>query len=193
MGSRQRIALVEASAPRASVFQQRFWETGENEVCRIRPGRDFLASLDSCRPTQIVVDLFRQDDRVFETMLMVGPMLTRPVVLLTETTDRQSVRMAKGAGLLLIASNDQSSDGLNALASAIARYLAVLSACGCDRDLFLVRLAKIVDLELAKSAIMSRSKLSEDQAYRIMRDEAMNSRRSVAEVAGTVLDRSRIN
>lgn len=188
MGSFRRVALIGDSAARADLIQQSLREVGENDVETISPCSGFVSRLVARAPSQTIVDLHQQDICIFEAMRMIGPSLTCPVVLVVDQADRQLIRLASEAGLLLVATDDQSNEALKAKVLLIVRYLATLSNCHCDQDLYRLQLGNITAIELAKAAIMRRSNLQEPQAYKLLRDTAMNTRRSIADVAAAVIE-----
>jgi len=187
----RRIALVGDVTRRAHHIGRCLWELGGYEVATIDCRSNIAVELSAMAPTHTIVDLHRQGLCVFNTVRDVAPQLAGPMVLVLDTIDRQLSRIAAQSGLLPIVAAPGTNESLRAKVLQIARYLGRLAECWHDEALHQRRLEEIVALEKAKAAIMLHFGLTEPQAYTLLRKTAMNTQRTIVQVAVGVIGKER--
>ena len=127
------------------------------------------------------------DDVVLGAMRRINATQPLPVVLYTEDPLPQSIRAALSAGVsAYVASCTDIHRLASVLEVAVARFAETQRL---KNELYKAKtsLAERKTVDKAKGLIMQQRKVSEDEAYRLLRKLAMRRNRRIGEVAGEVI------
>jgi len=182
-----RIILIDSDQRRANDLSRTLFEAGFLDVTLVDPRRVPIDSVAGLKPDLIVMDMSLPDRDALESVRSLATNARGPIVVFSNEDDPAFVAEAIAAGVSSYNLAGVSSRDMRLiLASAIAIYrrqanveseLAAATAALAERRL----------IERAKAALMARRKLSEPQAYRWLRNKAMNESRKIAEVAASVV------
>jgi response regulator NasT len=140
------------------------------------------------QPDLIIVDSESDARDVLEHIVVATHDAPRPIVLFTDDQDPGSVEAAMAAGVsAYIVAGLQPERVKAVLDVALARFRRerkLLDELSDTRQ----KLAERKVIERAKGLLMTRHRLSEDQAYQKLRSMAMNKNLKLAEIAQRILD-----
>ena len=129
---------------------------------------------------------------MLEQMFEIGRVVARPVAMFVDRAKDGDVARAIEAGVSAYAVDGWTPGRVRpVLDAAITRYDA-FARLRAELDETKGALQDRRDVERAKALIMSRRNVSEDEAYRLMRDRAMKERRRMGELARDLLEADRL-
>lgn len=173
---------------RARALRIGLLEAGYN-IIAVLPGDIHLPErVAQLQPDMIIIDAESDARDVLEHVVFATRDEPRPIVLFTEDHDRSSMAAAMDAGVSAYVVAGLHSERIKpVLDVAMARFASEQKLRAELSDVKL-KLAERKTIERAKGLLMERHKISEDEAYRKLRNLAMNKNLKLSEVAQRVLD-----
>src|SRR5262247_2425785 len=182
-----KIVIVDESAIRAAILEEGLHEAGFHHVVRIGETKNLLARIYAIDPDVILIDLENPSRDMLEQMFKVSRAVRRPVAMFVDQSDSDAIRSAVDAGV-----SAYIVDGLKK-----ERVRAILDLCISRFNAFsrlqneLERARSALDdrkvIDRAKGILMQARKLSEEDAYALMRRTAMNENKKVVEIAQSIV------
>jgi response regulator NasT len=178
-----RVLLVDDSEERASILRAGLMQAGHEVAAVISSPFDLLQAIESVKPDMIVIDTESPSRDVVENLFAVTRSNPRPIVMFSHDSATESIRAAVRAGVSAYVV-----DGLEAarvkpiLEAAVARFEAFQSL----RDQLAEANLKLEErklVERAKGILMKVRGLGEEEAYQLLRKQAMQQQLRLAEVA----------
>jgi len=182
-----RIVIVDENRVRASILEDGLREAGYADVAWISDMTNLLAQIVKIDPDVILIDLQNSSRDVIEQMFQVSRIVRRPVAMFVDQSDRTMIEAAIDAGVSSYIVDGLRKERVKPIVdltisrfNAFARLENELSKT--KREL---EDRKIIDR--AKGVLMKRNRLSEEEAYALMRKAAMNNNTRIADVARSVV------
>ena len=182
-----KIVIVDDSAIRAAILEEGLREAGYRKVVRIGEMNNLLARIYTIDPDVIVIDLENPSRDILEQMFQVSRAVRRPVAMFVDQSDSDAIRAAVDAGV-----SAYIVDGLKK-----ERITSILDLCITRFNAFhrlqseLEQAKSALDerkvIDRAKGILMKAKKLSEEDAYTIMRRTAMNENKKLVEIAQSII------
>ena len=182
-----KIAIVDESPVRAAILEDGLREAGFTQVERIAETRNLLTRVYALDPDVILIDLESPSRDVLEQMFQMSRAVKRPIAMFVDHSDSASIEAAVDAGVsAYIVGGLRKERITNILDLCISRFNAFArlqaeldSAKGALED------RKVIDR--AKGVLMKAKKLTEEEAYALLRKTAMNENKKIVEIAQSVL------
>lgn len=183
-----RVMLIYESSGRGAILEQALHDAGHTVVARMTIDADPAVRLREVLPDVIVIDRKSPDRDLLERLSGLDRDRPRPVVLLAEHSDGETIDAAIRAGVsaCVIGEADVARRLPSIMEVAIARFRE-RQALRRELEEARSRLAERKVIEKAKGLLMQRKGLTEEQAYRMLRKLAMDRNQRLAEVAGAVI------
>jgi response regulator NasT len=183
-----RIALVDEKPERSDDLERALLEAGYDVVARLSGRDDLRARIASSRPDVIIVDLQSPDRDVLEDMQHIHAEQPRPMLMFVGESDSDSIHAAVRAGVSAYVVGGLESRSVQPIVEvAIARFEA-FQALKSELEAARTSLADRKLIERAKGILMSRHRISEDEAYHRLRRTAMDRGMKLADVARHVVE-----
>lgn len=189
----RRILIVADDGERAALFEKAVRDVtapGADValVQRVTRVAAVLDAVDRFDPVAILVDLGAAAN--LDDLLSIVPKLRRPIAAFVDDADAAAVRKAMDAGIAELVVDGPTPKRVHAaLEMAIGRHEAfsrleaeLEKARGALRDRALI--------ERAKALLMERKRLSESEAYALLRRTAMSTNRRIADLARSIVEAS---
>ncbi len=182
-----KIAIVDENPMRAAILEDGLREAGFTQVERISETRNLLARIYAIDPEVILIDLENPSRDMLEQMFQVSREVKRPVAMFVDQSDSASIQAAVDAGVSAYIVNGLKKERVtNILDLCISRFYAFSRLQGeLDRANDALKERKIIDR--AKGVLMKAKKITEDEAYALMRKTAMNENKKIVEIARSLL------
>ena len=182
-----KIAIVDPNPIRAAILQDGLREVGLVRVVHIGDTTNLLARIYAEDPDVILIDLENPSRDVLEQMFQMSRAVKRPIAMFVDQSDAASIEAAVDAGVsAYIVGGLRKERVQNILDLCISRFNAFKRL---QDELENARSAleerKIIDR--AKGILMKAKKLTEEEAYVLLRKTAMNENKKIAEVAQSVI------
>jgi len=178
-----KILLIDFQPERARSLEQALDAAGFVDVVRADAGSDLVETVRRLAPDLVIIDMALPDRDALEGVRALSVTAPRPIVMFSDKDDPGFVEDAIAAGVCSYNLSGVSNRDMKAIvASAIAlfrRYSRVESELAAAN----AQLEERRLIERAKALLMAKRKMSEPQAYRWLRNKAMNENRRITQVA----------
>ncbi|MEA2876227.1 MAG: two-component system, response regulator / RNA-binding antiterminator [Hyphomicrobiales bacterium] len=187
MDASLKIAIVDENPIRAAILQDGLREAGHTNVTHITERTGLLARVYALDPDVILIDLENPSRDELEQMFQVSRAVKRPIAMFVDQSDTTSIQASVDAGVsAYIVGNLQKERIKTILDLCVSRFNAFSRLQGeLDRAKSALEDRKVIDR--AKGILMKMKKLTEEEAYALLRKTAMNENRKIAEVAQSVV------
>ncbi len=187
MDSGLRIAIVDENPVRAAILEEGLREAGHLNVARIAERTNLLARLTTLDPDVILIDLESPSRDVLEQMFQVSRVVRRPIAMFVDQSDTASIQAAIDAGVSAYVVDGLKKERIrHILDMSISRFRAFSRLQDeLDRTKTALEERKVIDR--AKGILMGARRLSEGDAYALLRKTAMNEKRRIADIAQSIV------
>jgi len=183
-----RVLLADANLDRAASVADRLAEAGTAEILRLEPGESLAQAVSRHRPDVVIVDMARPDRDQLDSIREVASRHPSPIVLFVDRDDPAFMEAAIEAGV----------SSYNVVGTALPDVKPIV-----ETAVILFRRYRQVETELrkaeaslkeralidkAKAKIMQERRMSEPDAYRWLRRQAMDRGRRIADIAVELLN-----
>jgi response regulator NasT len=184
---RLRVLVVDDAVERAETIVRALAGAGYEVAALVPSSADLYAEAERLKPDVVIIDVDSPDRDTLEHLAVLSSSAPRPVVMFTQDDDSDKIREAVRAGV-----SAYIVDGLEGarvkpiLEVAIARF-EQFQALRRELDETGEKLAERKLIERAKGLLMQGRGLSEEDAYRALRRQAMENNTRLADVARQVV------
>ncbi|KYZ87078.1 ANTAR domain-containing protein [Alloalcanivorax xenomutans] len=183
-----KIMLVDDQPPRAAMLERALEDEGHVILCRLTSAAGLSQKVMACNPDMVIVDMNAPDRDTLESMALVQRDMPRPIVMFCGQDDEDLIVAALRAGVSAYVAGETDLSrvrGVMRVATARFReYQALREELEKTREALEER--KLI--ERAKGLLMQRRRLNEQDAYTMLRRQAMNTGQPLIQVARSVLD-----
>jgi response regulator NasT len=182
-----RVVVVDDNAVRAAILVEGLREAGIADVLLLETTAHLVRRLATVNPDIIIIGLGNPNRDVLEQMFQVSRVVSRPVAMFVDRSDEATTRAAVEAGVSAYIVDGLKKERVKPIVDmAISRFAAFDRL---QRELAEARneLAARKVIERAKGILMRSRQLSEEEAYALLRQAAMNEKRKIADIAQSVV------
>jgi len=182
-----RVVVVDDNAVRAAILVDGLREAGIEGVEVIETSTQLVRRIASIDPDVIIIDLENPSRDMLEQMFQVSRVVSRPVAMFVDQSDQAMIRAAVDAGVSAYVVDGLKKARVKPIVDmAISRFEAFERL---QRELAEARneLADRKIIDRAKGILMRSRNLSEEEAYALLRQAAMNEKRRIAEIARSLV------
>ncbi|MCO6057428.1 ANTAR domain-containing protein [Pseudomonas sp. MOB-449] len=182
-----RILLINDTAKKVGRLKTALVEAGFDVIDESGLTIDLPARVEAIRPDVVLIDTESPGRDVMEQVVMVTRDQPRPIVMFTDEHDPQVMRRAIQAGVSAYIVEGIQVDRLQPILDvAMARFESdqALRAQLNARD---QQLAERKRVELAKGLLMKMKNCNEEEAYTLMRRQAMSRQQKLIQVAEQII------
>lgn len=181
------IAIIDENRLRAAILEDGLRASGIDNVTVIRERANLLRKLVAIDPDVVIIDLENPSRDELEQMFQVSRVVARPVAMFVDQSDTAMIEAAVDAGVSAYVVDGLKRERIKSIVDmAISRFNAFSRLQG-ELDAARTALADRKVIEQAKAILMKTRKLSEEQAYELLRKTAMNQNQRMAEIARSVV------
>lgn len=182
-----KVMIVDEDAERSRQLRGALTLAGYRVVAELRESIDLPDAVAGMKPHIVIVAADSPDRDTLEQISLTTKNAPRPVVMFTQDGAQDTIRAAMQAGVSAYVVDGLAPERLKPILDvACARFDAhqALSSKLADTER---ELAERKSVERAKGLLMERRGLSEDNAYKELRQLAMSTGKSLREVAETLI------
>lgn len=182
-----RVMIVDSDTERSRNLRGALTLAGYRVVAELREAIDLPDAVQGLEPHIVIVAADSPDRDTLEHISLTIRNAPRPVVMFTHERDSETIRAAVKAGVSAYVVDGLSTERIRPILEvACARFEAHQAMAERLADTQR-QLAERKTVEKAKGLLMQRRGLTEDEAYRELRQLAMQTGKRLAEVAETLL------
>ena len=182
-----RILLINDTARHVGRLRQALSEAGFDVIAESGPTIDLPARVETLKPDVILIDSESPGRDVLEQVVMVSRSQPRPILMFTDDQDPQIMRQAIRSGVsAYIVEGIQAQRLKPILDVAMARFESEQAL----RNQLQVREAQLNErkrIEQAKGILMKIRQCDEEEAYTLMRRQAMSRQQKLVQVAEQII------
>lgn len=182
-----RILLIDDTAKKVGRLRAALSQAGFEVVDESGLTIDLPARIEAVRPDVVLIDTDSPGRDVMEQVVLVSRDRPRPIVMFTDEHDPAAMRQAIKAGVsAYIVEGIQASRLQPILDVAMARFESD-QALRAELQAREAQLAERKRIELAKGLLMKMKGCNEEEAYTLMRRQAMSRQQKLIQVAEQII------
>ncbi|MFK0207119.1 ANTAR domain-containing response regulator [Agrobacterium sp. NPDC090283] len=181
------ILVIDENAIRASIIEEGLREAGYQRVTVIHEVNGVARTIDTLQPDVIFIDLENPNRDMMEHLFQLTRTVGRPIAMFVDRSDTASIEAAVEAGVSAYVVDGLKKERVKPILDmAVSRFNAFSRL---QRELAEAKSAleerKVI--ERAKGILMKMRGLSEEEAFALLRQTAMNEKKKISEIAQSVV------
>lgn len=181
------ILVIDENTIRASIIEEGLREAGHSRVTVVHEVNGIARVIETLQPDVIFIDLENPNRDMMEHLFQLTRTVGRPIAMFVDRSDTASIEAAVDAGVSAYIVDGLKKERVKPILDmAVSRFNAFSRL---QRELADAKSAleerKIV--ERAKGILMKMRSLSEEQAFSLLRQTAMNEKKKIADIAQSVV------
>lgn len=181
------ILVIDENAIRASIIEEGLNEAGHLNVWVIHEMQGVARLIETMDPDVIIIDIENPNRDMMEHMFQLTRMISRPIAMFVDRSDTAAIEAAVDAGVSAYVVDGLKKERIKPILDmAVSRFNAFSRL---QRELVEARnaLEERKVIERAKGILMKMRGLSEEQAFALLRQTAMNEKKKLADIAQSVV------
>ena len=187
-----KILIIDSNDERAAVVEAGLAGYGDAQILRMGLLVDLARKIEEIQPDVIFVDVDSPDRDTLENMRSVSDVLPRPIVMFVEESGASLAEEALRAGVSAYIVDGLSEKRVKPILDVAILRFKVFQKMREELDKAKSDLASRKVVERAKGLLMEQRRLSEEDAYRFLRNTAMKEGKSILEIADSLISISRL-
>lgn len=187
-----RILIIDSNDDRAAVVEAGLADYGDAQILRMGLLTDLARKIEEIQPDVIFVDVDSPDRDTLENMRSVSAVMPRPIVMFVEESEESLAEEALRAGISAYIVDGLSAKRVKPILDVAILRFKVFQKMREELDKAKSDLAGRKVVERAKGLLMEQRKLSEEEAYKLLRNTAMKEGKSILEIADSLISISRL-
>ncbi|MDP2698311.1 ANTAR domain-containing response regulator [Thalassospira sp.] len=181
------ILVIDEDTDRAAIVERGLAEGGYTRVSRIGTSYNLVERVQALAPDVIIIDLENPDRDTLEQMFQVSRAIKRPIAMFVGQSDSSMITASVEAGVSAYVVDGLRQDRIRPIVEmAISRFNA-FDQLRRERDEAQAKLGERKLIERAKGILMQQKGLSEEEAYALLRKNAMKHNRKIYDIAQSVI------
>ncbi|MFS8047797.1 ANTAR domain-containing response regulator [Rhizobium sp. BR 314] len=181
------ILIIDENVIRASIIEEGLREAGHGKVMVIHEVNGVARVIEALKPDVIVIDIENPNRDMMEHLFQLTRTVGRPIAMFVDRSDTAQIEAAMEAGVSAYVVDGLKKERVKSILDmAVSRFNAFSRL---QRELAEAKSAleerKIV--ERAKGILMKMRGLSEEDAFALLRQTAMNEKKKISEIAQSVV------
>ena len=181
------ILVIDENAIRASIIEEGLREAGYQRVTVIHEVQGVARTIETLQPDVIFIDLENPNRDMMEHLFQLTRTVGRPIAMFVDRSDTASIEAAVEAGVSAYVVDGLKKERVKPILDmAVSRFNAFSRL---QRELADAKSAleerKVI--ERAKGILMKMRGLSEEEAFALLRQTAMNEKKKISEIAQSVV------
>ncbi|MEH0293768.1 ANTAR domain-containing response regulator [Agrobacterium sp. CCNWLW71] len=181
------ILVIDENAIRASIIEEGLREAGYSRVTVIHEVNGVARTIETLQPDVIFIDLENPNRDMMEHLFQLTRTVGRPIAMFVDRSDTASIEAAVEAGVSAYVVDGLKKERVKPILDmAVSRFNAFSRL---QRELADAKSAleerKVI--ERAKGILMKMRGLSEEEAFALLRQTAMNEKKKISEIAQSVI------
>lgn len=185
--TRLRVLLVDDSPQRRAYVEQSLSDVGCDVVGFVSGKDDLVASVRRADPDVVIIDIEAPGRDTLDSLRCVQTSTPKPIVMFTQDDDGETITRATRAGVSAYVVDGISQKRVRPILDAAIERFVQFSHLSRELEKARTELSQRKLIDQAKGILIKQRGLSEEQAYKAMRDLAMSSNKRIADIAESVV------
>jgi response regulator NasT len=181
------ILVIDENRIRASIIEQGLREAGHENVTVIHEVQGVARIIETTEPDVIVIDLENPNRDMMEHLFQLTRTVARPIAMFVDRSDTASIEAAVEAGVSAYVVDGLKKERVKPILDmAVSRFNA-FSKLRQELADAKSALEERKTIDRAKGILMKMRGLSEEDAFTLLRQTAMNEKKKMSEIAQSVV------
>ena len=185
-----RIAIVDESPARAAVIEEGLREAGLSDVAVLVERTGLVARIAALSPDVVLINLENPGRDMLEESFALSRALDRPIAMFVDQSDERAIGEAVDAGISAYIVDGMRKERIRPILELAVRRFQAFSRLQSELADAKSALAERKAVDRAKTLLMQRRGIDEPAAYALLRKQAMDSGRRIAEIAEALVTAS---
>lgn len=182
-----KIAIVDERSARAAIIEEGLREAGLSNITTFVERHGLVAQLEALAPDVVLINLENPGRDVLEESFALSRALARPIAMFVDQSDERSIAEAVDAGVSAYVVDGLRKERFKPILELAVRRFKAFSRLQTELAEAQSALAERKIVDRAKALLMKRRNMDEPAAYALLRKQAMDSGRRIADVAEAVV------
>jgi two-component system, response regulator / RNA-binding antiterminator len=169
------------------VIEEGLRDAGLLDVTVLIDRAQLAARLEAIAPDVILINLENPSRDTLEESFAISRAVARPIAMFVDQSDEQSIAEAVDAGISAYVVDGLRSDRIKPVLELAVRRFKAFSRLQTELAEAKSALAERKAIDQAKALLMKRRGIDEPAAYALLRKQAMDSGRRIAEIAEALI------
>ncbi|UJW76681.1 ANTAR domain-containing response regulator [Rhizobium sp. SL42] len=181
------ILVIDENAVRAAIIEEGLREAGHMHVTVVHEVNGIARIIETLAPDVIIIDIENPNRDMMEHLFQLTRTVERPIAMFVDRSDTASIEAAVDAGVSAYIVDGLKKERVKAILDmAVSRFNAFSRL---QRELTEARnaLEERKVIERAKGILMKMRGLSEEEAFALLRQTAMNEKKRLADIAQSIV------
>lgn len=181
------ILVIDEDPGRAMLLEEALVDAGYRHVVTIQSTTNLHDRIAALAPDMVIVDLQNPDRDTLEGMFQVTRSVKKPIAMFVDQSDGEMIKRAVEAGVSAYVVDGLKRDRVQAVVDVAVNRFETFQKITDERDAARTALADRKTIDRAKGLLMQHRGVSEDQAYKLMRNAAMKQSRKLVDIAQSII------
>jgi response regulator NasT len=181
------ILVIDDDPARAALLEEALVEAGYTHVVTIQSTSNLHQRIAALAPDMVIIDLQNPDRDTLEGMFQVTRSVKKPIAMFVDQSDGEMIKRAVEAGVSAYVVDGLKRDRVTAVVEVAVSRFESFQKITSERDEARTALADRKTIDRAKGLLMQHRKITEDEAYRLMRNAAMQHSQKMSEIASSII------
>ncbi|MCR4378084.1 MAG: ANTAR domain-containing protein [Rhodospirillales bacterium] len=187
MGSDLKILVIDEDPVRAAILKDGLSDAGHVRVEWITDTANLLVRIAALDPDVVLIDLENPNRDVLEQMFQVSRAVKRPIAMFVDQSDSAMITASVDAGVSAYIVDGLKKERIKSILDMTISRFNAFSRLQRELDDAKSQLQERKVIDRAKGILMRQKGISEDEAYALLRRNAMNQKKKIAEIAASVV------
>jgi len=178
-----KIAIVDDSPARAAVIEEGLREAGLSDIVLLTERHGLVARIAAAEPDVILLNLENPSRDMLEESFALSRAIARPIAMFVDQSDERSIAEAVDAGISAYVVDGMRKERIKPVLELAVKRFNAFARLQAELAEARSALAERKLLDRAKAILMKRRGIDEPAAYALLRKQAMDSGRRIAEIA----------
>jgi response regulator NasT len=181
------VLVIDENRIRASIIEEGLREAGHENVTVVHEVHGIARIIEATEPDVIVIDLENPNRDMMEHLFQLTRTVARPIAMFVDRSDTASIEAAVEAGVSAYVVDGLRKERVKPILDmAVSRFNA-FSKLRQELAEAKSALEERKTIERAKGILMKMRGLSEEEAFTLLRQTAMNEKKKISEIAQSVV------
>lgn len=181
------VMLVNGDNMNSAALEKALLENNFELIEKLSPHDAPNLRVEACNPDVVVINTQSPCVKTLDKVQLISQNAPRPIVMFSEQGDSDTIAKATKAGVSAYVMNDTSGRRITWIMDAAIARFNELQMLKNELSETRLKLDERKDIDRAKGLLMSKRKLDENEAYRLLQKMAMEQNKKLGEIAKNIL------
>ncbi|MEP2784897.1 MAG: ANTAR domain-containing protein [Pseudoruegeria sp.] len=183
MSQKLSITVVDPDPDRARMIVDGLCDAGDYDITVLGDDTGLARKLENLTPDLVLIDISNPSRDTLEHLSLASGASARPVAMFVDRSDPELTKAAIEAGLSAYVVDGLTKARIKPVLDAAITRFNMLSQMRSELDAAKMALAERKTIDRAKGLLIEARRISEEEAYALLRKTAMDQGKRIAEVA----------